>query len=167
MKKRKRSIRFKVTMSLIMLALLLGSLLMTVSYITYKDSMNRQFEETGMRIARTAIMMLDDAQIRSLVDQLETEDPDRVMAGEEYRQAVQLLRSLGEASHVLYLYLYYPAENGVYFILDTDESEEACPYGSFMTYGELGFPEIPEEVQDEKTVNSAVADKESGWAINV
>ena len=100
-KKFKRSLRGKVILSLVFMALILGAALMLVSYETYKNAMQDQYESMGNHIAKTTIAMLDDDVVKSITSQVRTRDPEAVMESEEYQTILSQMRRLKEANDVL------------------------------------------------------------------
>ena len=154
-------------MSLIFMALVLGAALMTTSYVTYKNSMNRQYENMGNQIARTVMTVLDDELIGTYSRQVDNADPEEIMAGEEYQDLIRLLRELKEDNEVLYLYMVRPTETGAYFIFDTDETEGACPYGYFMEYYEGSFSKHVDELLAGDFLPPIISKEGYGWIISI
>ena len=61
----------------------------------------------------------------------------------------------------------YPTETGSYFVFDTDESENACPYGYFMEYYQGSFDKISENLIRGERVPAVISDQEYGWIISI
>ena len=166
-KKFKRSLRGKVILSLVFMALILGAALMLVSYETYKNAMQDQYESMGNHIAKTTIAMLDDDVVKSITSQVRTRDPEAVMESEEYQTILSQMRRLKEANDVLYLYMIYPEKKGSFFIFDTDESEEQCPFGYFQEYYQGSFSKIVPDLLAGREVPAVISNEEYGWIISI
>ena len=111
--------------------------------------------------------MLDDETMLSYVRNVADADPQEVMASEEYQEILSILQRIKDSNNVLYLYVTYPAEDGAYFIFDTDTSADGCPYGYFMEYYEGSFSELSEQLQRGEMVPSVISDQEYGWIISI
>ena len=160
------SIRVKITCSIILLALVISTILVYISYSTYKSTMNEHYDTLAANVAKTAIAMLDEETMLSYARNVATADPQEVMASEEYQEILSILQRIKASNNVLYLYVTYPVEDGAYFIFDTDTSEDGCPYGYFMEYYEGSFSELSEQLQRGEMVPSVISDQEYGWIIS-
>ena len=161
------SIRVKIICSIILLALVISTVLVYISYSTYKSAMNEHYDTLAANVAKTAIAMLDDETMLSYVRNVADADPQEVMASEEYQEILSILQRIKDSNNVLYLYVTYPAEDGAYFIFDTDTSADGCPYGYFMEYYEGSFSELSEQLQRGEMVPSVISDQEYGWIISI
>jgi len=173
--KRRQSITLKVTLGVVSLALILSTILVCISYFTYKNTMDEQYETRGNQIAKTAISMVDDDYMLSLIQSIEVkkyesvdeETSMEIMETEEYQNVLETFRKIRDNNDVLYLYMVYPTTQGAYFIVDTDTSEEACPYGYFMEYYEGTFYEIRNDLVKGREVPAVISDEDYGWIISI
>lgn len=165
--KRKYSIRTKIIGGLILLALVISSTLVCVSYYTYKSTMDKHYETLGDHVAQTAISLLDENKMLEYSRRVTSDDPEKVMAEADYQHIRGILSSIKDSNQVLYLYMIYPTESGSYFIFDTDESEDACPYGYFMEYYEGSFDKITDKLVRGERVPAVISDQEYGWIISI
>lgn len=166
MKQKMISLRLKLLFAIVWLVLVLSTIIVCVSYFTYKNTMNEHYETLGNNVARTAISLFDEEQMRAFTMGV-FEGDQSVMQTEEYQRVLSLLKDLKDSNDVLYLYMIYPTENGSYFLFDTDESEEACPYGFFMEYYEGSFDSIVGELIAGNNVPAVISDEEYGWIISI
>lgn len=170
MRKRMFSLRLKIVCGLVFMVLVLSTVLVCVSYFTYENAMNEHYELLGNKVAGTAISFLDEEQMRSFSDGVADADEETaaaVMDTEEYRSVLDMLKRIKDSNDVLYLYVIYPTAEGSYFLFDTDESEEGCPYGYFMEYYEGSFDAIVDDLLAGKNVPAVISDEEYGWIISI
>ena len=161
------SIRTKIIFSIIILALVISTVLVYISYITYKSVMNEHYETLGNNVAKTAVAMLDEDVMLKYSKQVATADPQTTMESQEYQDILGILDRIKASNNVLYLYMIYPTETGAYFVFDTDKSEESCPYGYFMEYYEGSFSEISDKLVRGEAVPAVVSDQDYGWIISI
>ncbi len=166
MKQRMISLRMKLLLAIALLVLVLSTVVVCVSYFTYRNTMNEHYETLGENIARTAISLMDEEQMRMFKNGV-FEGGEAVMQTAEYRNVLSLLKDIKNSNDVLYLYMIYPTEQGSYFLFDTDESEESCPYGFFMEYYEGSFDSIVGDLVAGNRVPAVISDEEYGWIISI
>lgn len=166
MKKRIVSLRYKIVFFILLMVLVLSTILVCVSYFTYRDAMNEHYETLGDNVARTAISFLDEDEMRSYVEGA-AEGDESVMESEEYRAILSVLKQIRKSNDVMYLYVIYPTATGSYYIFDTDESEETCPYGYFMEYYEGSFDLIVDDLLAGNDVPAVISDEDYGWIISI
>lgn len=162
-----KSIKSKLAANIIFMLLVISTALLLVSYYTYKNRMNTQYVMLGDNIAKTSIALLEDYPVKEYVDGVATDSPDEVMTSDGYRQIVSMLRKIKDSNDILYLYMIVPEEKGSYYVFDTDESEEACPYGYFMEYYDGAFKEHAESFLKGEKVEAIISNREYGWIISV
>ena len=163
----KHSIRTKIVCGIILLALVISSTLAYVSYFTYKSTMDKHYETLGDHVAQTAISLLDENRMLEYAKGVATDDSEAVMQTAEYQDVVSILRNIKDSNQVLYLYIIYPTESGSYFVFDTDETEEACPYGYYMEYYADSFDKISDKLIRGERVPAVISDQEYGWIISI
>ena len=126
MKKKMLSLRVKIVFGILLMVLVLSTVLVCISYFTYKNAMDEHYESLGNNVARTAISFLDEDEMHGWVQGVKEGDAE-VMETERYQSVLSMLKRVRESNDVLYLYVIYPTVEGSYWIFDTDESEDACP----------------------------------------
>lgn len=166
MKQRMISLRLKLVLAIVFLVLVLSTIIVCVSYFTYRNAMNEHYETLGNNVARTAIALMDEEQMRAFKEDV-FDGEESVMQTQEYQDVLSLLKDIKNSNDVLYLYMIYPTEEGSYFLFDTDESEEACPYGFFMEYYEGSFDSIVGDLVAGNRVPAVISDEEYGWIISI
>lgn len=162
-----KTMKTKMAGSIIFMLLIISTTLLLVSYYTYKNRMNTQYAMLGNNIARTSIAMLDEYPVKQYTDAVADASPEEVMATDEYQEIISMLRKIKDSNDILYLYMIVPEEKGSYYVFDTDESEEACPYGYFMEYYEGTFQENAETFVHGGTVDPIISNQEYGWIISI
>lgn len=162
-----RSIKSKLAANIIFMLLVISTTLLLVSYYTYKNRMNTQYATLGENIARTSIALLAEYPVKEYVDGVATASADEVMASDEYRQIISMLRKIKDSNDIMYLYMIVPEKSGSYYVFDTDDSEEACPYGYFMEYYEGAFKEHAESFLNGERVEPIISNQEYGWIISI
>ena len=165
------SIRIKIALSIVLMLLIISSTVLIISYYTYENAMNEQYEKTGMNIGRTVAALLDDQMVAAFsegVVGISEQDAIAKMESEEYQEIISILQTVRESNEVLYLYMIKPMDNGTYYYLfDSDTTEEACPYG----YNEPYYPGVFEESKDilltGAGVEPMISNEDYGWIITV
>jgi sigma-B regulation protein RsbU (phosphoserine phosphatase) len=151
--------------------LIISSAVLTICYFTYENAMNNEYERTGTNIAKTVTALLDSetvAQFSNGVVGISEEDAMAAMESEEYAEIISTLRAIKDSHDLLYLYMVKPMDDGTYYYLfDSDESEEVCPYG----YNEAYYPGVFDENKDiflaGKEVEPMISNEDFGWIITV
>ena len=165
------SIRIKIALSIVLMLLIISSTVLTMGYYTYKNAMNEQYEKTGMNIGKTVVSLLDGEKVARFskdVEGISEQDAMSNMESEEYQSIIETLRAIKDSNELLYLYMIKPMDNGTYYYLfDSDDSEEACPYG----YNEPYYPGVFEESKDILLTGADVApmisNEDYGWIITI
>ena len=165
------SIRVKIALSIALMLLIISSAVLTICYFTYENAMNKEYERTGTNIAKTVTALLDSetvAQFSQDVVGISEEDAMAAMESEEYAEIISTLRSIKDSHDLLYLYMVKPMDDGTYYYLfDSDESEEVCPYG----YNEAYYPGVFDENKDiflaGEEVEPMISNEDFGWIITV
>lgn len=161
------SIRTKIVCSIVLFALVISTVLVCVSYFTYKSTMDEHYDTLGNNVAQTAISMIDEDVMLKYSRGVAFADPQRTMASQEYQSIITTLDNIKESNNVLYLYIIYPTESGSYFIFDTDHSKDSCPYGYYMEYYEGSFSKIAHRLVRGETVPAVISNKDYGWIISI
>ena len=161
------SIRTKIVCSIVLFALVISTVLVCVSYFTYKSTMDEHYDTLGNNVAQTAISMIDEDVMLEYSRGVAFADPQSTMASQEYQSIITTLDNIKESNNVLYLYIIYPTESGSYFIFDTDHSKDSCPYGYYMEYYEGSFSKIAHRLVRGETVPAVISNKDYGWIISI
>ena len=165
------SIRSKIALSIAFMLLIISSTVLTIGYYTYENAMNTQYEKTGMNVGRTVVSLLDGkkvAQFSKEVVGITQQQALATMESEQYRSIIETLRAIKDSNQLLYLYMIKPMDNGTYYYLfDSDDSQEACPYG----YNEPYYPGVFEESKDilltGAGVDPMISNEDFGWIITI
>ena len=168
MKKIKISLRAKIIFSILLLVVALSVALVLVNYFTYKNATDKFYETLGINTARTVTDFLDEELMQDLVDGVEEGDVS-VMETEEYIKMLSTLRSIRDSNDVLYIYIFFPKEDYVYYIFDADETDKAWAYGDTMEYGGI-FLEYKEATLKGEALPSIISDIDEngfGWLITI
>ena len=99
--KRKHSIRAKMIGGIILLALVISSTLVCVSYYTYKSTMDKHYETLGDHVAQTAISLLDENRMLEYAKGVAADDSEAVMQTAEYQDVVSILRNIKDSNQVV------------------------------------------------------------------
>ena len=165
------SIRVKIVLSIALMLLIISSVVLTICYFTYENAMNNEYERTGTNIAKTVTALLDSetvAQFSNGVVGISEEDAMAAMESEEYAEIISTLRAIKDSHDLLYLYMVKPMDDGTYYYLfDSDESEEACPYGCNEEYYPGVFDENKDIFLAGKEVEPMISNEDFGWIITV
>ena len=106
MKKIFSSIRSKIMLSIALMLLIISSTVLTMSYYTYENAMNKEYEKTGMNMGRTVVSLLDSDAVASFskgVVGISEENAALAMESEEYKSIIATLRALKDSNELLYL----------------------------------------------------------------
>ncbi len=162
-----KSIKTKWAISIVFMLLVISTTLLVISYYTYKNAMNKEYATIGDNIARTSISMLDNFDVEKYVDTIGSEEADEVMGTNEYKEIITMLRKIKDSNDILYLYMIVPTETGSYYVFDSDESKDACPYGYFMEYYEGEFSNKVDAFLRGEFVEPIISDQDYGWIISI
>lgn len=162
-----KSIKTKLAFGIILMLLVISTTLVAVSYFTYKNAMNEQYAAIGDNIAKTSISLLEEYPVKKYVDEVSSASSEEVMKSDEYQEIISVLRKIKDSNGILYLYMTVPTQTGSYYVFDTDESEEACPYGYFMKYYEGDFSKQVDAFLRGEFVKPIISNQEYGWIISI
>lgn len=183
--KLKFSLRQKVVIGILALAAVLTAVAAGISYGAYSEAINTHYEKLAVNVSGTAANLLDTGMIRSLTDQVKERyltDPGPEFDTEEqwkeyldsyndlkdadYETMYHVLERVKMASNVLSLYVvYFDQESKTcVYIVDADDSETACPTGTWDIVYEQNFEalEHPEEGFAPYITNT----EEFGWLVS-
>ena len=87
MKQRMISLRLKLVLAIVFLVLVLSTIIVCVSYFTYRNAMNEHYETLGNNVARTAIALMDEEQMRAFKEDV-FDGEESVMQTQEYQDVL-------------------------------------------------------------------------------
>ncbi len=163
MKKEKRRIHLQTKFSLatLLLAAILCVGLAIMSYYSFKDAIERRYEEQITGIVHTAATLVDSATVRSYVEGAKEavaqgEDPSRLQ-DEAYETLYRQFRDITRENGLDYLYSYVPQEDGLWVFVQGTEATDPfhCPLGYFAA---LGVDYGPEDIA---FANQLIADPDT------
>ena len=158
-----KKIRFSLSRKLALMAvvslLLLSFLQVFLSYTHYRSEMLEHYENVAMNIGAVAASQIDADRIQ---DYLDTGEID-----EEYEKTYDILCDIRENGGVQYLYVVKPELEEVWYVLDTDPTEDAIPLGYHEPYYEGEFKENAERMTRGENIEPIVSDEEFGWLMSI
>ena len=152
-------IRRKITLMVFVIALSLSAILIVTSYTHYRTEMFEHYENFAMNIGAVAASQIDPDRIQGY---LETGVRD-----EEYERTFSILCDIRENGGVEYLYVVKPEEEEVWYLMDTDPSEDAIPLGFHEPYYEGAFRENAQRMARGERIEPLISDEEFGWLMSV
>ena len=180
--KTKFSLKAKSTIFVLLIALVLSITAIYISYQVYASTMDNRYRTSAMDLAKTAASLVDAEKVERYADDLmaiysqnpmqepQTEQEVEAyyaqfegVADEYYSVLYETLDSIKKNNgDVMYLYLFVLDPNthtGIYLI-DIDDSEYACPMGTWDTIYEENYA-----VFDDPTVGfpAYISNSDYGW----
>ncbi len=152
-------IRRKITLMVFVIALSLSAILIVTSYTHYRTEMFEHYENFAMNVGAVAASQIDPDRIQGY---LETGVKD-----EEYERTFSILCDIRENGGVEYLYVVKPEEEEVWYLMDTDPSEDAIPLGFHEPYYEGAFRENAQRMARGERIEPLISDEEFGWLMSV
>ncbi len=158
-KKAKFPLSRKLTIMVALIALVLSAVLIILSYTHYKSEMYAHYEEFAMNIGAVAASQLDPDSFQRYLDSCEKD--------EAYEAAYDTLCDIRENGGIMYLYVVKPELDEVWYIMDTDPSEDAIPLGYHEPYYEGAFAENSERMARGERIEPLVSNEQFGWLMSV
>ncbi|MBE7008744.1 MAG: HAMP domain-containing protein [Ruminococcaceae bacterium] len=158
-KKARFSLSRKLALMVAAIALTLSAVQIFSSYTHYRAEMYEHYEEFAMNIAAVAASQLDPDRIQHYLD---TGEKD-----ETYETAYKTLCDIRENGGVMYLYVVKPEIDEVWYVMDTDPSEDAIPLGYHEPYYEGAFAENAERMARGERIEPLVSNEQFGWLMSV
>lgn len=121
-----RPLSLKLSVFVAVMCLVMGALLVLVSYQIHGRYISDQFAQRGETVASVASRYVNWDKI--------AEYYETGVADEEYAQTLADLRAIADAEGAKYIYVIVPAEGGVGYVYDTDSSEDQVSLGTFIDY---------------------------------
>lgn len=164
MKKRKASLGLKVTLMIVIMALVLSVVAVLVSYNTYKISMEEHYIATGEALVDTLGSQLNPDDMRRYYETLEQD--------EAYDNDLKLISDFVNHNDVEYLYIIRPEGVGAYFLFDSDMTTGGYEAGGGTQLGDyIDFDETFIQYLDlfvaGKPVPPLITHGEYGWLLTV
>ncbi|MDO4338831.1 MAG: PP2C family protein-serine/threonine phosphatase [Eubacteriales bacterium] len=161
------SIRKKSVLLILFIVILLTTGMTSISYNIYARTMDEHYRNLAMNVAKTTVSVVDHRQIQRYVEgvaEIYLQNPAPVWedAGQEeaylaeydkikdteYQELYETLDGVKKANEVKSLYIIYvdPDSKTCVYIIDADQSETACPAGTWdiiyeQNYGVFQDPE--------------------------
>jgi diguanylate cyclase (GGDEF)-like protein len=157
---KKKSLRKRLTLMILLLALMLGVLSVTVGYSMFSASMKQYYVDQGRAMARLAADIVDAESVDTYLSAL-TKDA-------AYDETLRLIRMVKNESSALYMYVIKPVpeDNGVLFLYDTDESGEQLDLGEFDSW-EAGYEKTADQINGGGPVDPVISTAQWGWILTV
>ena len=149
----------KITFMVVSLALSLSVVLIIFNYQNYKKEMFDHHERYAMNIGAIAASQLNPDKIQYYLD---TGDAD-----EEYRRSYRILTDIRANGGVEYIYVVKPELEEVWYVMDTDPTEDAIPLGYHEPYYEGAFKENAPRMARGESIEPIVSNEEFGWLMSV
>lgn len=148
----KQSLKTKMTCIVLIIAVVLSAAAILVGYRVYANTMNSYFKTQAMNLAKTVAVTVDKDSIERYSKEVlniyrnvdtssinTTEDEKNYLslydgiADESYMNQLALLKDIKQSNDILYLYITMidPRNKTGIYIMDSDESESACPIGTW------------------------------------
>ena len=106
------SLRVKMTLLVLAVSMILGTVVSCISYWVYADTMDRHYETLTVNLAKTAAAQVNGDKINTYAQTLQKDA--------EYEETLEELRVIQESNDVLYVYVLQIQKEGVMTIMDTD-----------------------------------------------
>ena len=151
--KTKFSLKAKSIMFVLLIALVLSTTAIYISYRVYATTMDNRFRTSAMDLAKTAAALADSAKVKEYADKMMAvysqnpmQEPETDqefedyyaqfdgIADEYYSVLYQTLDNIKKNNgDVMYLYLFVldPVTHTGIYLIDIDDSEYACPMGTW------------------------------------
>jgi len=142
-----KSLRFRLSLFLIIAPLVLGMLLMFGLFNFYQDRLENEYANRAETISKTIATMLDGEMIDRY---LSTRTKD-----EEYARVLSLMRVLQQEHDVMFVYIVNFDENGNVFVFDSDENLEAIEYS----------PDVLSRLVNGESVGREISNTDWGWLL--
>ncbi len=152
MKKKKLSLRVKAVLGVLLVAVILASTAIVISYTVYSNEMDEHFKSNAMNIAKTAASMMDAEKIGTYLETMEKDD--------DYTRMLNILFKIKDSNDVKYLYVQKVAAGGCTYIMDADNEETACPLGQTDPIAKQNIQYLDKLDQG---LPAFITDSEYGW----
>ncbi|MDO5573852.1 MAG: SpoIIE family protein phosphatase [bacterium] len=164
----KFSLRTKTTLGIVLFALVLSTVAIVFSYLTYMRTMNEHYYEMGSNVVETVASQFTPEELDALyIDGISDEQAKELMNTPEYLAKQDFIRDMGAANDVKYLYVVRPLEQGAYYMFDADpDSETMCPLGYIEAYYPGNFSNNKEAFLSGRMVEPIISNQTFGWLLS-
>ena len=149
----------KMAILVLAVAATLSTVLISLTYFHYRQEMYEHYEKFAMNVAGIAASQLNPDKIQTYLD--------TGVKDEEYEKAFKILCDIREKGGVKYLYVVKPEVDEVYYVLDTDPSDEAIPLGYHEKYYQGAFADNAEKMAHGDRIEPLISNEEFGWLMSV
>ena len=149
----------KMSIGITLFAFLLSAVLLTLSYAFYRGEMMERYETVARNLGAVAASQINADRIDEYLATGETD--------EEYDRVFDILCDIRENGGIEYLYVVRPGPEEVWYVLDTDPTENAIPLGYHEPYYEGDFSENAEKMVNGEEIDPIISDEEYGWLMSV
>ena len=149
---RKKSLRLKAVLAVLLVAIVLATTAIIISYTVYSNEMDEHYKINAMNIAKTAASQMDAEKISTYPVTMEKDD--------EYYAMLDVLFDIKESNDVLYLYVQKVAAEGCTYIMDADDEETACPLGQTDPLVKENYQYLDKL---EQGIPAFITESEYGW----
>lgn len=149
----------KIALMLLTMAIILSAVLIILSYTHYRSEMFEHYEEFAWNIGSVAASQLDPDQIAGY---LEAGEPDA-----DYERRFAILSDIRDNGGIMYLYVVKPEVDEVWYVMDTDPTDEAIPLGYHEPYYAGDFADNAERMVRGERIEPLISDEEYGWLMSV
>lgn len=153
------SLKVKFFIITMLMCVLLGALIIFVSYRLYSDQINERYTHQGAALVEATSEVVDWDSVDRYFETLQED--------QEYWDTLERMRLCVAASDAEYLFVLKPyGEEGCVYIFDTDESEDGCELGYYMDWYD-NFGEYASELMRGDSIEPIVTNEEFGWLMSV
>ncbi len=118
---KKISLRIKAVLVVMLVAAILASTAIVISYTVYSGEMDTHYKSNAINIAKTAASMMDAEKIGTYLVTMQKDA--------EYDSMLNSLFRIKDSNDVEYLYVQKVTASGATYIMDADTGDTACPLG--------------------------------------
>lgn len=158
-----KSLSKKIRFIIVCLSVLLVISSVIISHFCSKDLLDTQYDERASDIANIISVQMNYEDFEKFyIPDISEEKAEEIMNSAEYKEINDLLYNIRVSSSIKYLYIVRPTENGVYYLFDTDEPENAFPLGYIEEYYKEELKYL-DDFLNGKSVPSTQSNSEFGW----
>ncbi|MEI6101614.1 MAG: SpoIIE family protein phosphatase [Eubacteriales bacterium] len=150
--KKIKSLRIKAVLVVMLVAAILASTAILISYTVYSNEMDTHYKSNAMNIAKTAASMMDAEKISTYLTTMQKDA--------EYDSMLNTLFRIKNNNDVLYMYVQTVTANGCTYIMDADDAATACPLGQTDPLAPQNFQYLDKLNQG---IPAFITKSEYGW----
>lgn len=149
----------KISLQIFIIALCLSTVMIIFSYSYYRRTLFNHYETVATNIAKIAAAQINPDKIQYYIDTLDMD--------EEYMESYDRLCEIRENGGIEFLYVTKPELEEVYYLWDTDPTENAIPMGFHEPYYEGAFSENAEKLVRGEYTEPIISNEEFGWLMSI